>query len=48
MDHALKGIKTDSWLKDANLLWVDLSIIKINPDTKQGKGYVSFRNSFFT
>lgn len=48
MDHALKGIKRHSSLKDTNILWADLSIIKINPDTKQGKGYVSFRNSFFT
>lgn len=48
MDHAIKGIKSHSWLKDTNLLWVDLSIIKINPDAKQGKGYVSFRNPFFT
>lgn len=46
MDHAIKGIQRHSWLKDTNLLWVDLSIIKINPDTKQGRGYVTFRNPF--
>ena len=48
MDHAIKGTYRHSWLEDTNLLWVDLSIIKISPDTKQGREYVTFKKLFIT
>lgn len=48
MDHVIKGTYRHSWLEDTNLLWVDLSIIKISPDTKQGREYVTFKNLFIT
>lgn len=48
MDHAIKGIQRRSWLEDTNLVWVDLSIIKINSDMKQGRDQVTFKNHFIT
>lgn len=37
MNHPIKGIQRHFQLEDTNLLWIDLSVIKINPDTKQGE-----------
>lgn len=41
MHHPVVGIKRHSCLEDSNLLWLNLSIIKVNTDTKQGKDYIT-------